>query len=361
MIEVPRIQHHAGEPRDSGSPLGRRRSRRSWRRGARAARSGGRRGSCPRRARRGRSAPPARSPRSGPRATARSSSSAISGVIASTPDQPAVGRQPARAGRAAPPASARRRSTARRSRPARADPRRWSSAAAASITASQSGLARPGSVAVPEHVAADVHEHEQVDSEGCGRLLEPVRDGGGTEADVHQHGVLRRAAAPCGTRRTRAPSTVRVSGPATSTTAARRGVRRGSRRPSGARGGGRSAAAPSSRRPGPALRPSLRHRCAVASAPDHVAATADAEHQRAFRPADCFLERPVGRGQATVAAPARTPASRTRASMPAAARSNSSSAITGVPSNGRSRSISTHDMQPSYSGRTRTVTGRWMR
>ena len=94
--------------------------------------------------------------------------------------------------------------------------------------------------------------------------------------------------------------------------------------------------------------------------PDDVSAPADAEHQRTGGAPHDVVKRAVGLVQATEAAPARTLASRTTASMPAAARSNSSSAITGVPSNGRSRSISTQDLQPSYSGRTRTVTGRWI-
>ena len=359
VIEVPRLQHHAGEPCDSVSPLGPRRSRRSWRRGARAARSGGRRGSCPRRARRGHSAPPARSPRSAPRRTARSSSSAISGVIASTPSSPRSAASsaswPSSSSGVSSPSQQGPKTAASTARPAALQQRGRGQHHRVTERAREAGL---GPVA--EHVAADVDEHEQVDAERCGRLLEPVRDARRADADVHQHRVLAEQLAPCATRRTPRRRSCASAGPRASRPVRWRG-RRGSRRPSAGRAGGRSAGAPSSRRPGSRSTPSRRHRCAVRKRSDDVAAAADAEHQRAFRPADSFLERPVGRGQATVAAPARTPASRTRASMPAAARSNSSSAITGVPSNGRSRSISTHDMQPSYSGRTRTVTGRWMR
>ena len=156
-----------------------------------------------------------------------------------------------------------------------------------------------------------------------------------------------------------APSVVRVSGPASSTpgaissppaiSSAERGPGRGSI-------GSRSQVTP----PITTSVPSRRHSSAAASAPDDVSAATDAEHQRTGGAPHDVVKRAVGLVQATDAAPARTLASRTTASMPAAARSNSSSAITGVPSNGRSRSISTQDLQPSYSGRTRTVTGRWI-
>ena len=160
-----------------------------------------------------------------------------------------------------------------------------------------------------------------------------------------------------------APSSVRVSGPASSTPGAisvavhdlRGGPRPGfrvDRQPLPAD------AAHHGVRPQPAAELGGRQRA------DDVAAAADAEHERAGCAPHGVVERAVGLvqaiAQATEAAAARTLASRTTASMPAAARSNSSSAITGVPSNGRSRSISTQDLQPSYSGRTRTVTGRWI-
>ena len=54
-------------------------------------------------------------------------------------------------------------------------------------------------------------------------------------------------------------------------------------------------------------------------------------------------------------------ASLAMASISAAARSNSSSERTGVPSNGSWRWMSTHEVQPPYSSRTFTVTGRGMR
>ena len=274
--------------------------------------------------------------------------------------QPAGRRPAARAGRAAPPASAPRRSMGRRrppaladrvaaaARPRRASPRRtagWPARAPCRRRArrrrrrrTRAGR-RPGSAAACSSPSATAAGPSPTSTSTVSCAEQPRHVRLGEHGAVHRPGLRARE------------QHARRDGACVEDLVGR----------ARARAAGRSAAAPSSLRRAPARAPSLRHRCAVASAPDHVAAAADAEHERAFRPADGFFERPVGRGQATVAAPARTPASRTIASMPAAARSNSSSAITGVPSNGRSRSISTHDMQPSYSGRTRTVTGRWMR
>jgi len=56
--------------------------------------------------------------------------------------------------------------------------------------------------------------------------------------------------------------------------------------------------------------------------------------------------------------PSGWPASRVIASISSAARSNSPSESTGVPSNGRSRWSSSQELQPPYSSRTFTVTGR---
>src|SRR5690606_32515727 len=93
---------------------------------------------------------------------------------------------------------------------------------------------------------------------------------------------------------------------------------------------------------------------------DGVAPAADAEHERPASRGDQRLKRCDG--SAGALGQARTGVdSATIERIESAARSNSSSAIPGVPSKGRSRSISTHERQPWYSSRTRTVTGRGMR
>ena len=160
-----------------------------------------------------------------------------------------------------------------------------------------------------------------------------------------------------------APSSVRVPGPASITPGASScpsTISASDRGPGLGSIGSRSQVTP----PIVASVPSCRQSSAAAERADDVAPAADAQHQRAGAGPHGVVESPVSpvqaAAQATGTAGASTLASRTTASMPAAARSNSSSAITGVPSNGRSRSISTQDLQPSYSGLTRTVTGRWI-
>ena len=92
--------------------------------------------------------------------------------------------------------------------------------------------------------------------------------------------------------------------------------------------------------------------------PDHVASAPDPEDERTLGCADDRYE--VAGLVGDCYAGTGSPASQI-ARISAAARTNSSSAITGVPSKGSSRSISTHERQPWYSSRTRTVTGRGIR
>ena len=120
-----------------------------------------------------------RTPASPPaRATSATRSSTSSGV--SSPSQPI----PNTAGQHGQPASCCRR------------------APAAIITASQSGLARPGSVAVRERVAAHVDEHDQVAAQVARPpAQQPASQRRRAAVRVHQHACPRPGTRPCVPRR----------------------------------------------------------------------------------------------------------------------------------------------------------------
>ena len=210
---------------------------------------------------------------------------------------------------------------------------------AASITASQSGLARPGSVAVGDRVAADVGE----DARGRSRARRPAaRDSLGD----------RRAGPAVTSMRTVGSRRGSPAIPASQKRHALGG--RGRRRPRAAprrRAADRRAICSSATRarvgidrealPGDPAEHELgaaatRSSARSASDADDVSAAADAEHERPLGAGDRDSAVGSGRGYARTAS-----ASSTDRSDLAEARPNSSSAITGVPSKGRSRSIST--------------------
>ena len=180
-------------------------------------------------------------------AAARSTSSTAAGVIAldgdaGRPLRPAAASWPSSSSRVSSPSQPGRiRRPARR--PAALEQRAAGQHHRIAERARKAGL---GSVA--EHVAAHVHEQEQVDSKHGAPPARGLRDARRADAGVDQDGRSPSSSAMRASANT-APSTVRVSGPASRHAWCNRASRRRSPRRSADQDWDRSAAAPSSRRP----------------------------------------------------------------------------------------------------------------
>ena len=229
-------------------------------------------------------------------------------------------RPAARGGRAAPRSSARRRSRARRRRPRPAAPRRCEMDAGGQHHGVAEGAREAGLGAVAEHVAADVDERTRgrrpSSAAACSR---PSAIAARAAADVDQQRVgSPRKPAMRDSAKTRRRS-VRVSGPASSTTVPDSRLRRRRSRPAAAGPGGGSIgsrsqvdAAEHGGRAEPLAQQRGRQRA------DDVAAAADAEHERRALRAAAIRGPPVvleASSDGWPAAPVSTPASRTIASI----------------------------------------------
>ena len=225
------------------------------------------RGSAPRPSRRARSAAPSRSPRSA-RAPTRGSSALrlLGGVRPSAPSEPPAARD---LGEPLEHLGGRQLAVAARAEHGAGDAASAERGAAASRTASASGLAEPGLVAVGQDVAADVEQDDVVAAQPLGRVAQRRRrpragPGWGSTSTTS----ARRSARPRRASAKRKPPGPVVSGPASAdglVERARRAVDLVQRRGPGQRVDRRGA--PSVRPPTTASRPRPRGISAQASAP----------------------------------------------------------------------------------------------